>query len=180
MKRIYLFVAILLLFLLTLVSCGGAIRSGANPSPGVDVDRGSTFSWAQQEDRVVGDPRLEHNRFFEDRLHEAIEWEMSLRGIRLESSSPDFSVHHHLSLADHEMLVEVIDESGYPGTTSYTYEEGSVVVHIEDAKTGESLWIGWAQANVETALHSPDNMRSWVYDLVGSMFKSWPVPARDR
>ena len=87
-------------------------------------------------------------------------------------------MHHHLTLVDHELAKEVIDESGYTTTEIYTYEEGTVVVHIEDAKTEEIFWLGWAQADVEQAIGSPENMRTWVYTIVGKMFEVWPVPER--
>ena len=58
------------------------------------------------------------------------------------------------------------------------YEGGSMVVHIEDARTGEDVWVAWGQANVEPAFIGPENMRRWVYNLVGSMFDDWPVPPR--
>ncbi len=163
---------------LALASCGVPIRSGGYFTPGLGVDGYTTFAWNQEADRTVGDPRLDNNRFFEDRLHEAIEWELSLRGIRQGEGSPDLLVHHHLSLADHELVEEVIDESGYSRTEVFAYEQGTVVVHLVDARTGQDFWLGWAQANVEPALAGPQNMERWVYDLVGEMFEDWPVPQR--
>jgi hypothetical protein len=135
---------------------------------------GSSFAWNQPADRVAGDPRLQHNRFFEDRLHEAIEWQLSLRGLRLVDSSPDLLVHHHLSLEDHELAQEAVDESGYRTTEVYTYEQGTVVVHLTDARTKRSVWLGWAQADIDVALRSPENMRRWVYDVAAQMFVNWP------
>jgi hypothetical protein len=163
---------------LAVASCGVAIRSAGSFAPGANIDRYATFAWNQEGDRAVGDPRLENNRFFEDRLHEAIDWELSLRGIRQDESSPDLLVHHHLSLANHELVEEVIDESGYSQSEVLSYEEGTVVVHLVDARTGEDLWIGWGQANVEPAFAGPDSMERWVYNLVGRMFEGWPAPDR--
>jgi hypothetical protein len=53
-----------------------------------------------------------------------------------------------------------------------------VVLHIVDARSGDDLWVAWAQANIEPALASPDAMRGWVYGLVGEMFERWNVPER--
>ena len=163
---------------LAVASCGVSIRSSGSFIGDASTDRYTTFAWNQEADLVAGDARLENNRFFENRLHEAIDWELSLRGIRESESSPDLLVHHHLTLADHEFVTEVIDESGYTETEVFTYEEGTVVVHLVDARTGEGFWLGWAQANVEPALSGPENMQSWVYDIVSKMFEDWP--ARDR
>lgn len=163
---------------LTVAACGVPIQSAGDFAQGASIDPYTTFGWNQEADLAIGDPRLENNRVFEDRLHEAIEWELSLRGLRESETSPDLLVHHHLTLADHEMVEEVIDEYGYTQTEVYAYEEGTVVVHIIDARTRANVWLGWAQANVEPALRSPENMQTWVYDIVGEMFESWPVLTR--
>jgi hypothetical protein len=162
-----------------LTACGVAVRTGSYSPPGVDVTTGATFAWNENMDRVMGDPRLVNNQFFEDRLHEAIEWELGLRGIRHDESSPDLMVHHHLTLQDHEYVQELVDENGYSTTDVYEYEGGTVVVHIVDVRTDADLWVGWAEADIEVALNGPDAMRAWVYDLARAMFGRWPVPQRD-
>jgi hypothetical protein len=161
-----------------LASCGLVIRYAASATPPIPADGDTTFGWNQEEDRIYGDPRLRNNRFFEDRLHEAIEWELSLRGIRHDESSPDLLVHHHLSLEDHAMLRQVTDDEGRTYTEADTYEAGTVMVHILDAKTKTNVWVAWAQADIQLALRGPENMRRWVYQLAGQMFKRWPVPER--
>ena len=161
-----------------LASCGLVIRSAATATPTVSADSEMTFAWNQEEDRIYGDPRLKNNRFFEDRLHEAIEWQLSLRGIHHDESSPDVLVHHHLSLEDHEMVRQVTDDEGNTVAEPYTYEAGTVMVHILDAKTRTNLWVAWAQADIEPALRGPEDMRRWVYELAGQMFRRWPVPQR--
>jgi hypothetical protein len=161
-----------------LVGCGVPIQSGAHFASGVEPPGRLTFAWNDEADHVQGDSRLEDNAFFHARLHEAVEWELNLRGIRRTQSDPALVIHHHLSLADHEMEQEFVDEAGYRTSESFEYEGGSVVLHVVDAATGDDLWVAWAQANVEAALTGPDAMRAWVYDLVGEMFRSWPVPPR--
>ncbi len=158
-----------------LASCGPAIRSGMHSAPGAALDGDLTFLWDQESDRAYGDPRLEGNRFFEDRLHEAIEWELALRGIHwTDSATPTLRVHHHLSLTDHRWQEEIAEEGGYTRTEEFTAEEGSVMVHILDAMTGKEVLVGWALADVDAAIADPDAMRSWVYALVGRMFEPWP------
>ncbi len=163
----------------TLAACGVPIRTGMTVPPSVPSPGAPTFAWNQDMDRVMGDPRLENNRFFEDRLHEAVEWELSLRGIRRVDANPDLWVHHHLSLEEHEEAFESVDEAGYTRTEMYAYEGGTVVVHLVNARTNATYWMSWGQANIEPALAGPESMRTWVYDLVRSMFERWPVPVRE-
>jgi hypothetical protein len=158
--------------------CGVPIQSGAHFAGGAEPPGAATFAFDDAADRTHGDARLEGNAFFHAQLHEAVEWELNLRGIRRSESNPTFLVHHHLSLADHELEQEVVDESGYRSSETIVYEGGSVVLHIEDARTHDDVWVAWAQANVEPALRSPAAMRSWVYGLVERMFEDWPVSPR--
>lgn len=164
--------------LATLSACGVPIQSGAHFTPSWAPDSYATFAWRNEIDRVVGDSRLDGNQFFHERLHEAVEWELALRGVRYSENDPDILVHHHLSLADHSFETEVMDDEGASTVVTTTYESGSLVVHLVDARDGEDLWLAWGQANLEPALNSPESMRRWVYSLVGEMFEDWPVSAR--
>lgn len=171
-----------ILFLLAAVpvfaaaSCGVPIRGGGYFEEDLDVSRYSTFAWDEERDTEIGDPRLEDNPFFEERLHQAVERELSRRGMRHDESSPALLVHHHLSVEDHVMVSEAVDESGYTTEEVYQYEEGTILVHLMDAETEENIWLGWAQSNIEPALGRPERMREWVDDLVARMFEEWPVP----
>jgi hypothetical protein len=165
-------------FALAATACGVPIQSGAHFGRAWSPRPELTFAWDDEADHTQGDPRLQNNRFFHARLHEAVEFELAMRGIRYDATNPDILIHHHLSLADHAMEREVVDEAGVTTTQEETYEGGSVVVHLEDARTGNDLWVGWAHANIEPALVNPNSMRNWVYGLVGQMFKDWPTTSR--
>jgi Domain of unknown function (DUF4136) len=160
-------------------ACGVPIESGAHFGRGYAPGRQATFAFNDEADHTQGDPRLQNNEFFHARLHESIEYELALRGIRYDPTNPDILVHHHLSLADHAMEEQVVDEAGVSTTQEESFEDGSVVVHLVDARTGNDLWVGWAHANIEPALVNPNSMRNWVYGLVGNMFEKWPVSSRD-
>jgi len=163
---------------LSVAGCGVPVQSGAHFASTFEPGRRATFDWDDEADHTQGDARLSENSFFHARLHEAVEWELNVRGIRRAESNPELVIHHHLSLSDHEMEREVVDDSGMRSQETVIYEGASVVLHIVDARTGQDRWVAWAQANVEPALVSPDAMRKWVYSLVGKMFTSWPMLPR--
>jgi len=169
------FGAVTLLAMLPIAACGGAIRSGGTPAPGPDFGA-RTFAWANPDEFIVGDARLRDSRFFESRLHEAVEWELSVRGIRYDASSPGLLVHHHLALAGHPLAEEAGGGSGAARSDVPPYEDATLVVHLVDAETGGDVWVGWAQAGIEEALRSPEDMRRWVYRLVHRMFEDWEPP----
>lgn len=166
--------------LLLLAACGPSVNSGSHMPTPIDVSGRPTFRWDQTSDVVVGDRRLEGNPFFEDRLHETVAWHLALRGIRpLVDGSPTFLVHHHLTLDNHVYIDEIMDDAGVTRVEQYPYERGSVTVHMIDADTRSTVWVGWAEANIEPALKSPEAMRRWVDEIVAAMFAKWPIPTRE-
>lgn len=163
-----------------ITACAVPITSNSHFQQSWTPERGTglTFGWRDSADRTAGDSRLEGNEFFHERVHQAVAWELSLRGLRYSEVDPDILIHHHLSLADHELENEMIDEMGVSYTETYVYENGSLVIHLVDADTNEDAWVGWGSGNVEPAFKSPDAMRRWVYRLVGEIFDDWPLAAR--
>ena len=161
--------------LLVASACGVSVHSGATFSEGVQLSPPVSYVWDAEWDRVRGDSRLEGNQFFVDRLREAVGWELSLRNVRATTEDPDLLIHHHLTLRDHVMVEETIDEEGYVREEVYAYQQGTIVVHIVDARTNDDVWVGWAQADVGPAMRGPDQMRRWVYRMVAHMFESWPT-----
>jgi len=167
-----------LLLPFTLAACGMKVESGSRFASGTPPAPPLTFAWDQEGDWVGGDIRLENNPFFEERLHEAIEWQLALRGIHRGEGPTDLLIHHHLSLRDHDLVADVVTADGTTRQEPYSYEEGAVVVHVVDRRTGQDVWIGWSYASVEPALRGPEEMRKWVYAVVERMFRSWPALQR--
>lgn len=161
---------------LLVAACGPSITSGSHMPTPIDVTGRPTFRWNDGSNVVAGDPRLEGNPFFEERLYEAVAWHLALRGVRpLVDGAPAFLVHHHLTLDQHVYIEEIMDDAGVSRVEQYPYERGSVTVHMLDAATGSTVWVGWAEANIEPALKSPEAMRRWVDEVVAAMFEKWPM-----
>jgi len=164
-----------------LSSCATAIQAGADFAPGVDLSGFSSFTWAEPDERPVGDPRLENNPFFVQRLHDAIEWELATRGIRFDESSPALTVHHHATVRERVDVYAADREAGYTsaeygeGTQVMQFEEGTFLVDIADARTDEILWRGWAQLDIGAALANPERMREQVDEALKMMFARFPV-----
>lgn len=171
---------------LVTAGCGISTTAGADFRPDLNFGGYSTFAWDDDAIRRTGDVRLENNPFFEDQLFEAVERELSTRGIRRDESAPELLVHYHLSVEDHIEVYEANPESGYPVPTEYgpgtevvQYEEGIFVVHFVDARTDEDLWVGWARGDIGPALTDSERMREWVDDAVARMFEDFPVLMSD-
>lgn len=162
-------------------ACATAVRAGADFDRDVDMTPYQSFAWGEPDDLPTGDPRLDNNPFFVDRLHEAIDREMSARGFRMTEGEADLLIHHHASVRSRVQVFDVDRRAGYdvneygPGTDVYEYEEGTFLVDIADASTKRILWRGWAQADIEAALESPDRMKELLDASVTRMFEAFPI-----
>ena len=170
-----------LVLVLSTAACGVPMRAGADFVPDLDMGRYRTFGFDEAAISRTGDVRLEQNPYFEDRLVEAIERELSARGIRRDESSPEMMVHFHLTVEDHLEVYNADPASGSPvsdvgvGAEILQYEQGTFVVHFEDSGTHDYVWVGWAAGDIGDALTGSEEMRRWVDEAVASMFEHLPV-----
>lgn len=165
-------------------ACAMAIAAGADFSPTVDFARYSSFRFDEPDDRPVGDPRLENNTLFEDRVHAAIAVELAARGITSGGDGPTLLVHHHATVRDRVDVYEADRREGYTapeygeGTQVVEFEEGTFMIDIADAQTRDLIWRGWARFDIGRALTDPRTMADAIDEAVGEMFERFPVGAR--
>jgi hypothetical protein len=160
------------------------IRGGADFERGYDFAQYSSYTWDEPGDHPTGDPRLDDNPFFLHRLHAAIHWELATRGIqygRGEGLGAALTVHHHASVRDRVEVFEADRETRYDseygeGTQVLQYEEGTFLVDIADARTGDVVWRGWATLDLSRALSDPEVMRDQIDEAIEKMFESFPIP----
>jgi hypothetical protein len=165
-------------------SCTAGIRAGADFAPDVDFGPFTTFEWDEPDTRPVGDPRLENNPLFEERLHIAIERELAARGLRPTASGAGLIVHHHATVRDRVEVYEADRSAGYStpeyggGTQVVQYEEGTLMIDIADAGTNELIWRGWAQFDIGAALRDPEVLTAQIDEAVAKMFEHFPASGR--
>lgn len=173
-----------LVALLAVSSCTAGISAGADFAPDMSFAPFTTFEWDEPDTRPVGDPRLENNSLFEERLHLAIERELAARGVRPAASGAGLVVHHHATVRDRVEVYEADRRAGYSSpeygddTQVLQYEEGTLMIDIADAETSELIWRGWAQFDVGRALRDPDVLTTQVDEAVAKMFEHFPVNGR--
>lgn len=167
---------------LVLGACASGMRvqAGADYSTSVDFARYATFVWEEPDDRPVGDPRLENNELFEDRLHAAVAFELSRAGIREANAGPALIVHHHATVRSRVDVYEADAEAGYrttefgEGTQVIQYDQGTILVDLADAETRDLIWRGWAQFDIGQALSDPDLMVDAINEAIEKMFEEFP------
>ena len=155
------------------------LRVSSHTDRGLVWSKYKTFDWGPADALPAGDPRLDKDPFFEDRVEGAIEKAMAGRGFALTpvSGRPDLLVHHHASITE-RLNVDRIDRGyGYPATvdgrpTVTRYEAGTLIVDIIDRESNVLIWRGWAQGSVEGILGNGDQMRRRIDESVTRMFET--------
>jgi hypothetical protein len=165
---------------LTLFGCA-TLRVSSHTDRGVVWSKYTTFDWGPADALPAGDPRLDKDPFFQDRVEGAIEKAMAERGFERSGASerPDVLIHYHANITE-RLDVDEIDR-GYGYCATYDcghrvtrYEAGTLVVDMVDAATNVLLWRGWAQGTVEGVLGNRDRLGHRIDEGVRRMFETLP------
>jgi hypothetical protein len=112
---------------------------GSRAARGAEVTQYRTWEWGTDPAGPTGDPRIDSNPFFQDRVREAVEHQLTTKGfVRSKlAGPPDLLVHYHVNFSK---TVEVSSQgartgscSGDCGPEAYAYEQGTLVVEVIDA-----------------------------------------------
>ena len=113
-----------------------------------------TYSWAPAEALETGDPRLDNNPFFHERVQADVEKQLAIRGFeKMASGVPDVLIHYHASVSQRIDVNAVDRENGYcdqsDGCRPYVYQEGTLLIDLVDTRTDRVVWRGWTGDTVD-------------------------------
>lgn len=160
----------------TLAGCAPVITVSSHVADSLDATRYHTYQWGPADALPTGDPRLDGNPLFKDRVQGAVEKQLAARGIALTDAAPDLLIHYHANIST-RLAVDRIDRGyGYTGDTNglVEYEAGTLVIDIIDARTSRLIWRGWAQNSVHDLLDDPDRMARTIDEAVTRMMRQLP------
>lgn len=172
--------ALVVLAALAATSCAATMSVSSHVEPGLDLSRYRTFDWGPADALPTGDPRLDQNPLFRDRVQGEIEKQLSARGIELSTAgTPDLLIHYHANITDRISVNEVDRRYGYCSGASCLgvttdYEAGTLVVDIIDSRSNRLIWRGWAQNSVDDLLDDPDRMERSINQAITRMLKRLP------
>ena len=171
--------AILSVFAIT--ACATHMTVSSHVEHGLDLSRYQTFNWGPADALPTGDPRLDKNPFFKDRLQGAVEKGLRARGFELTAidAPADLLVHYHANIAKRINVNHVEGAYGYCSQAVCPpeveeYEAGTLVLDIIDAHTNRLIWRGWAQNSVEDLLNDPERMANAINAAVERMLLRLP------
>ena len=183
MKRSAVYLAGITASVLAISGCA-TMRVSSHTERGLSWSQYRTFGWGPADPLPSGDPRLEADPYFQDRVQGAIEKQMAAGGFARSapSAQPDLLVHFHATIAERIDVDEIDRDHGYCATADCRprvtrYEAGTLVVDIVDARTSRLILRGWAQDSLDGVLGNRDRVRHTVDESITRMFSTF-APTR--
>ena len=145
-------------------------------SRGIDLRQYHTYSWGPAETLSTGDPRLDNNRFFDERVRTQIEKQLAGNGFEpTTSGSADVLVHYHASITQRIDTAE-LDPGGkpYAGRRSEVYDAGTLLIDLIETRTNKLVWRGWAEGTFDGVIDQQAWMEERIDDAVARILRKLP------
>jgi hypothetical protein len=153
---------------------GAVVLSGCAATVRSYVDRTAqfaeyrTYAWAPPDRFTTGDPRLDNNTFFRDRLQTAADTQFAARGFeQAEMEGADLLLHYHVNVTQRIDVNEADQKYGYcDDCRAEVYDAGTLTLDLIDARTGRLVWRGWADRSIEGVLDQQEWMERQIDEAV--------------
>lgn len=167
------------------LSFGGCatMQVGSYAARGADFGEYFTFNWGPPDFVPTGDPRLDSNPFFQERVYADVERELrSRRFDRSVADTPDLLVHFHASLVQRIDPTGLDRERGYCSAENcrpFVYEAGTLLLDFVDTRDNRLVWRGWAVTSMDRVIDNQDLMEKRIDEAVANILRKMPPRGRN-
>jgi hypothetical protein len=145
---------------------------------GVDFTRYHTYNWEPAASLSTGDPRLDNNPFFQERVEADVEKQLATRGFeKTTSGTPDLLIRYHASVRQ-RLDVNGADRDNGPcrgdDCRPYVYDKGGLVLDLVDTRTNRLVWRGWAEGSVDAMIDNQEWMEQKIDEVVARILERLP------
>jgi hypothetical protein len=159
------------------VSMAGCASTRVNASleRGMDFTRYSSYTWAADSRFSTGDPRLDNNELFENRLRGTVERVLAVRGFEKASTATAGLVIHYHASVNQRIDVNALDQQyGYcDGCRPSIYDAGTITLDFVDAATNKLVWRGWSEGTLD-GIDNQAAIEARVDDAVSKILQGLP------
>jgi hypothetical protein len=147
--------------------------------PGVNFRQYRTYAWAPPDTWTTGDPRLDNNRFFDERVRARVERELARLGFeKATAPEPDLLVHYHASVSQEIDVLDIDPAKPYCADGDcrpLIYDKGTLIVDLVEPRADRLLWRGWAEGGIDGVIDNQAWMESRIDEAVTKIFKRLPA-----
>jgi uncharacterized protein DUF4136 len=154
------------------------VRVNSYLERGTDFSRYRTYNWGPPDSWTTGDPRLDNNPFFQERVRAEVDKRLASRGFeKATSEKPDLRLHYHAS------FTQRIDTTGIDAKYGscdkldcqpYVYEAGTLLLDFVDTRTNKVVWRGWAEGSVDGVIDNQQWLEQRVDEAVRRILARLP------
>lgn len=142
---------------------------------GADFTRYRTYAWEPEGSFATGDPRLDNNPFFQDRLRRAVERHLAARGYeKTVSPMADLIVHYHASVTQQIFTGELDRVYACDDCRPEVFDAGTLFIDVLDRRAIKVVWRGWAEGAVAGVIDNQSSMEATVDRAVARIFERFP------
>ncbi|HSJ42600.1 MAG TPA: DUF4136 domain-containing protein [Xanthobacteraceae bacterium] len=143
-----------------------------------DFGRYRTYQWGPADTWSTGDPRLDNNRFFDERVRAQVEKQLARRGFeKTASERPDLLVHYHANVAQDIDVRKLDNGATYcvdHDCRPYIYDKGTLFVDLVDPGSDTLIWRGWAEGSVDGVIDDQAWMDTRIDEAVARILGRLP------
>ena len=159
----------------SLAAGGCALRSvDSYLARGASLDSYRTYAWGPADRGGTGDVRLDNNEIFQERVRTAVEKQLASRGFERAADAPQLLVHYHASVTQRIDLSESEPWTSCDDCRPFIYDAGTLVIDLVDAGTGDLLWRGWSDANIDRVVDNQRWLEEHIDETVGRILERLP------
>jgi hypothetical protein len=156
-----------------------------------DFGKYESYAWATVDTESKENHRSK-NQLVDKRIIDAVDDSLVAKGLQKVSDSPDLLINYHVSVSEQEQQQSrgrvSIGTSSYgrgssvgfavsvPVGGTRTYQEGTLVIDIMDAKSKDLLWQGWGSRTVRQNT-DPERLTALINEVVAEILANYP-PAK--
>ena len=161
-----------------LVASCAPVRVNSYVGRDLDLRQYHTYAWATPDTFSTGDPRLDNNTFFIERVQRAVDSHLRQKGFeKVGDGQPDFVVHYHARVEQRLDLTEL--RSGEPRCQTgdcrpFAYDAGTLLIDFVDPRSNQLMWRGWAERGLQGVVDDQAWMDQAVDDAVRRIMERFP------
>ena len=127
------------------------VHVNASLERGMDFTRYASYTWAADEEFNTGDPRLDNNEFFQNRIRSDVEGVLATRGFeKATPATADLVIHYHANTTQKIDVNDLDYQYGYcEDCHSSVYDAGTITLDLVDARTHKLVWRGWSEGSLD-------------------------------
>ena len=145
---------------------------------GADFARYRTYNWGPADSWTTGDPRLDNNPFFQERVRAAVDKQLANNGFeKTTSDRTDVRLHYHASITQRVEAKSIDREYGYCDNHDCqpsVYEAGTLLLDFVDTRTNRVVWRGWAEGSLDGVIDNQQWLEQRVDEAVERILTRLP------